>query len=213
MQWQITYLEFQMHQWKPSLLMKNFPDEHIFVMCKEPWYADITNYLANRRTPSSQLKQDNHRFFTQIWFFFQDEPYLFKYCPDQIIRRCLPEDEYHSVLTFCHEFACGGQFGPRKIAEKVKQSGFYWPTLFKDSYNFCKLCTRCQMTGRITHKDMMPLTPILEVKIFDVWASILWDPFQLLSATSSFWQPLITFLSGWKLYQLRRMTTELSSSF
>jgi len=50
---QITCLEFQMHQWKPSLLMKNFPDEHIFVMCKEPWYADITNYLANRRTPSS----------------------------------------------------------------------------------------------------------------------------------------------------------------
>jgi len=25
---------------------ENFPDEHIFTMCKEPWYADITNYLA-----------------------------------------------------------------------------------------------------------------------------------------------------------------------
>ena len=25
------------------------------------------------------------------------------------------------------------------------------------------------MTGRITRKDMIPLTPILEVKIFDLW--------------------------------------------
>jgi len=35
------------------LINENFLDEHIFVMCKEPWYADITNYLPTRRAPSS----------------------------------------------------------------------------------------------------------------------------------------------------------------
>ena len=25
---------------------ENFPNEHILVICKEPWYADIVNYLA-----------------------------------------------------------------------------------------------------------------------------------------------------------------------
>jgi len=69
---------------------ENFPDEHIFTMCKEPWYADIANYLATGQTPSSWPGQDKHRFMTQIRFFFWDEPHLFKYCPDQIIRRCLP---------------------------------------------------------------------------------------------------------------------------
>ena len=24
---------------------ENFPDEHTFMMCKEPWYADITNFI------------------------------------------------------------------------------------------------------------------------------------------------------------------------
>ena len=38
------------------LINENFPDEHIFVRCKEPWYADITNYLATGRTPSSWSK-------------------------------------------------------------------------------------------------------------------------------------------------------------
>jgi len=76
---------------------ENFPDEHIFVMCKEPWYADIANYLATGQTPSSWSNRDKHRFLTQIQFFFWDEPYLFKYFLDQIIRRCLPEDEHHNV--------------------------------------------------------------------------------------------------------------------
>ena len=112
------------------LINDNFPDENIFTMCKKPWYADIANYLATERTLTNLSNQDKHRFLTQIRFFYWDEPYLFKYCPDQIIRRCLPEDEHQSVLTFCHELACGGHFGPRKTAEKVLQSGFYWPTLF-----------------------------------------------------------------------------------
>ena len=63
-------------------------------------------------------------------------PDIFKYCPDQIIRRCVPEEEHRSVLIFCHELACSGHFDLRKTAEKVLQSGFYWPTLFKNSFTF-----------------------------------------------------------------------------
>ena len=49
---------------------EDFPDEHIFTMCKEPWYADIANYLATGRTPSNWSGQDKHRFMTQIGFSF-----------------------------------------------------------------------------------------------------------------------------------------------
>jgi len=38
---------------KTISINKNFPDEHILVMCKEPWYTDIANYLATGKTPSS----------------------------------------------------------------------------------------------------------------------------------------------------------------
>ena len=49
---------------------EDFPDEHIFVMCKEPWYADIANHLATGQTPLNWSNQDKHRFLTQILFFF-----------------------------------------------------------------------------------------------------------------------------------------------
>ena len=106
-----------------------------------------------------------------------EEPYLFKYCSGQINRRCIPDEEVKSVLTFCHELACGGHFDPRKIAEKVLQSGFYWLTLFKDVFDFCKTCTRCQMIGIISKCNMMPLNPILEVELFYVWGIDFMSPF------------------------------------
>jgi len=49
---------------------EDFSDEHIFMMCKEPWYADIVNYLATGRTPSNWSGQDKHRFMRQIQFLF-----------------------------------------------------------------------------------------------------------------------------------------------
>ncbi|XP_020269345.1 uncharacterized protein LOC109844641 [Asparagus officinalis] len=73
--------------------------------------------------------------------------------------------------------ACGGHFGPRKTAEKVLQSGLYWPTLFKDSFEFCKTCNRCQLLGKVTRRNMMPLQPILSVELFDLWGIDFMGPF------------------------------------
>ncbi|BBH09009.1 transposable element gene [Prunus dulcis] len=60
----------------------------------------------------------------------------------QIIRRCIPEAEQESVLKFAHHYACGGHFGQKRTAEKILQSGLFWPTLFRDSHNWCKACDR-----------------------------------------------------------------------
>lgn len=54
---------------------------------------------------------------------------LFKQGPDQIIRRCVPEDEMEQILEQCHSSPYGSHFGAVKTASKVLQSGFYLPTL------------------------------------------------------------------------------------
>ena len=97
--------------------------------------------------------------------------------PDQIIRRCVPEEEQQSVLNFCHNLACGGHFLGKKTLAKVLQSEFYWPTLFKDAYEFSKTCLRCQAMGNNSKRDMMPLNPILVVEIFNVWGIDFMGPF------------------------------------
>ena len=63
------------------------------------------------------------------------------------------------------------------MAAKVLQSGFYWPTLFKDAHKFCLECLRCQQTENITRKNMIPLSSILVMKVFDVWRIDFMGPF------------------------------------
>ncbi|KAL6329271.1 hypothetical protein AAG906_015469 [Vitis piasezkii] len=44
--------------------------------------------------------------FAKIHAYYWEEPFLFKYCADQIIRKCVPEDEQQGILSHCHENAC-----------------------------------------------------------------------------------------------------------
>ena len=52
---------------------------------------------------------------------------------------------------------------------KVLQSGFYCPSLFKEAHQICRVCDRCQRLGKLSRRHMMPLNPILVVKLFGVW--------------------------------------------
>ena len=60
---------------------------------------------------------------------------------------------------------------------KVLQSGFYWPSLFKEAHQMCRVCDRCQRLGKLSRCHMMPLNPILVVELFDVWGIDFMGPF------------------------------------
>ena len=88
-------------------------------------------------------------FFAKIHAYYWEEPFLFKYCADEIIRECVPEQEQSGILSHCHDNACGGHFASHKKTMKVIQSGFWWPSLFKDAHSMCKGCDRCQRLGKL----------------------------------------------------------------
>ncbi|KAL6313653.1 hypothetical protein AAG906_010071 [Vitis piasezkii] len=62
----------------------DFPEESLMLLEKTPWYAHIANYLVTGEVPN------------------------------QIIRKCVPEEEQQGILSHCHESACGGHFASRK---------------------------------------------------------------------------------------------------
>ena len=154
-----------------------FPEESLMQLEKAPWYAHIANFLATGEIPSDWKEQDRNYFFAKIPSYYWEEPFLFKYCADQIIRKCVPEEEQQGILSHCHESACGGHFASQKTAMKVLQSGFYWPSLFKEAHQMCRVCDRFQRLEKLSRRHMMPLNPILVVELFDVWGIDFMGPF------------------------------------
>ena len=154
-----------------------FLEESLLLVEKAPWYAHIANYLATGELPVNWKAQDKKFFFVKIHSYYWEEPFLYKYYADQIIRRCVPEAEQQGIISQCHENACGGHFASQKTARKVLQSGFHWPSLFKDVHTMCRECDKCQRLGKISFRHMMPLNPILVVDLFDVWGIDFMGPF------------------------------------
>ena len=72
----------------------SFPDEHLMTVRltepkPEPLYADLANYLAAKVLPGNKSYDQRKKFFSDLKYYFWDDPFLFKQCPDGIIRRCI----------------------------------------------------------------------------------------------------------------------------
>nr|GEZ72080.1 reverse transcriptase domain-containing protein [Tanacetum cinerariifolium] len=65
---------------------------------------------------SSQQKK---KFFKDVKHYFWDDPYLFRICVDQIIRRCVHGHEDFDILKACHKGPTGGHHGANLTAKKT----------------------------------------------------------------------------------------------
>ncbi|XP_073137226.1 uncharacterized protein [Henckelia pumila] len=138
-------------------LREEFPDEQLFSVSTElPWYANIVNYLVTNGFPSEFSKAQKDKVRSDAKYYVWNDPYLWKHCADQVIRRCVSASEVIPILTFCHSYACGGHFGAKRTARKILDCGFFWPSIFRDAYMFCKSCAQFQKTGKLRSRWIGP---------------------------------------------------------
>ena len=148
--------------------------------------------------PLGLSKAQRDKIKSDAKYFVWDDLHLWKHCANQVIRRCIPENEIISILTFCHSYACEGHFGAKTTTRKVLECGFYWPSLFQDSYSFCKSCKHCQNTSNISQRNKIN-PPYYFAKFLMFGASISWDRSLYLSVMFIFCLLLIMSQNGWKL--------------
>ncbi|GJU87567.1 hypothetical protein Tco_1295113 [Tanacetum coccineum] len=62
------------------------------------WFADFANYHAGNFIVKRMSSQQKNKFFKDVKHYFWDDPFLFKICADQVIRRCVhgKEDSRHT---------------------------------------------------------------------------------------------------------------------
>ncbi|GJZ73388.1 reverse transcriptase domain-containing protein [Tanacetum coccineum] len=86
-----------------------------------------------------------------------------------MIRRCVAGQEAVDILTACHSGPTEGHYDANYTAKKIFDSGFYWPTIYKDAHDLVTRCDTCQRQGKISQRDEMPQNSIQVCEIFDVW--------------------------------------------
>nr|GEV26104.1 reverse transcriptase domain-containing protein [Tanacetum cinerariifolium] len=158
----------------PKEINESFPLEILNLVStrgnsSSPWFADFTNHHAGNFVVKGMSSQQKSKFFKDLKHYFWDGPFLFKICADQVIKRCVSGQEAIDILKACHYGPTRGHHGPNYTAKKVFDSGFYWPTIYRDAQDLVKNCDVCQRQGKISQRDEMPQNSIQVCKNFDVW--------------------------------------------
>ncbi|GJW99835.1 reverse transcriptase domain-containing protein [Tanacetum coccineum] len=160
------------------------------------WFADFANYHAGNFVVKGMSSQQKNKFFKDVKHYFWDDPFLFIICADQVIRRCVYGQEAIDILKACHNGPTGGHHGPNYTAKNVFDSGFYWPTIYRDAHDLVKSCDSCQRHGKISQKDEMPQNAIQVYEIFDVWGINFMGPFPS-SRGNKYILMAVDYLSKW----------------
>nr|GEU91537.1 DNA-directed DNA polymerase [Tanacetum cinerariifolium] len=83
-----------------------------------PCFADFANFPAGNFIVKGMSSQQKKKVFKDVNHYFWDDPYLFRICVDQIIRRCVHGQEAYDILKACHEGPIGGHHGANFAAKK-----------------------------------------------------------------------------------------------
>nr|GEW01592.1 reverse transcriptase domain-containing protein [Tanacetum cinerariifolium] len=149
--------------------------------------ADHISRLENTHKDVLENKDINENFpvdistkeeiLQNVKHYFWDDPYLFRICANQIIRRCVHGQEAIDILKACHEGQTGGHHGANLTAKKVFDAGFFWPSIYRDAHDMIKSCDTCQRQGKNSQRDEMPQNATHVCKMFNVLGIDFMGPF------------------------------------
>ena len=141
-----------------SAVEDSFLEKHLFaVLVHSPWYVDIANYLVVGKIPSHLSKRERRRIVQHSARYYRIDRYVFYTRLDMEIRRCVREDEIHSILKPCHDEPCGGHFADKKNRHKVLRMDYFWPTLFHDAKKYVQACDNFEEMGQPNIFNETPL--------------------------------------------------------
>lgn len=87
---------------------------------------------------------------------------------DQVLRKCVMQEEIPGVLRESHEELARGHMEPDAIMQKALLER-WWPTLHTDAREWVLGCDTCKRVGKLLKWDFMPLFPSQPQELFERW--------------------------------------------
>ena len=156
---------------EPGNLEDNLPDAQLFyVQIADEYYADIIQFLTTGVAPDEFTKQQKKQLVVKAADFTLIAGCLYKLGLDEVLHICVMPHEKEAIIREAHSSTTGGHFAGKLNAQKILTAGLSWPTLHKDTKEFCRCCDICQRVGKPSWRDEMPLRPQITLRAFDKWA-------------------------------------------
>ncbi|XP_071696931.1 uncharacterized protein [Rutidosis leptorrhynchoides] len=95
------------------------------------------------------------------------EPYL----------RCVGPTQAKEIIQEMHEGVCSIHSGYRTIVNRIKRMGYFWPHMYRDTYDLIVNCEACQIHAPINRTPRRNMVPIHAAWPFCKWGIDIVGPF------------------------------------
>ncbi|KAK1609279.1 hypothetical protein QYE76_032952 [Lolium multiflorum] len=138
-------------------------DFQVQLMEPDDWRADIFNYLKDPARGAPK----RIRYMAMKYVLIGDD--MFYRTLEGLLLKCLGPAESNRFLHEVHEGACGTHQSAHKMKWLIRRSGFYWPTMLEDCFQYYKGCQACQKFGSIQMVPASAMNPIIKPWPFRGW--------------------------------------------
>jgi len=176
------------------------------------WATEIIQFLRNGLLP--QDKAVAWKVKNQATRFCFLREVLYKRGYSEPLLKCLSKTKVEYVMKEIHEGVCGNHSGGRILAQKTIRTGYYWPTVSKDSARIVKHCDKCQRFLRIMKTAPEKLTPLTSPWPFVKWGVDIVGPMPVGKGNQKFLVVAIDYFTKWEEAEaLAAITTTNITSF
>jgi hypothetical protein len=125
-------------------------------------YKNLVYYLQYHKFPDELDLHQRRRLCLESSKYIILGDFFLRRFVDGVLLRCVNNEEVQKLLQETHGSTdyvihVGGHFFAKSIAFKIIKNGYYWPSIFQDSYKFARSCDKCQKIIGKEHLSAMPL--------------------------------------------------------
>jgi len=107
------------------------------------WRVEIVDYLKN---PSQKVTRKLRYKLTK--YVLLDDQLYYK-TVNGVLLKCLNQEEAKVLMSEIHEGICVAHQSAFKMKWIIRRTGYFWPTIQEDYFEYDKGCQNCQHFGNI----------------------------------------------------------------
>jgi hypothetical protein len=127
------------------------------------WRKEIADYLEN---PSRKVSRK--LMYKAIKFVLLDQRLYYK-SMDGVLLQCLGQGETKRMMSEVYDGLCGAHQSAYRMKWVIRKTGYYWPTMLEDCFEYYKGCQDCKKFGNIQRVPASSLNPIIKPWPFRGW--------------------------------------------
>jgi ribonuclease HI len=141
----------------------------------DAWISEIRDYLKENILPKDHVSAERIMRLAKRYTMVEGD--LYHHGANEILMRCITQEEGRELLAEIHGGECGSHSASRTLVGKGFRHGFYWPTTLLDVVEMVKSCKACQFHAKQIHTPAQALQMIPPSWPFAVWGVDILGPF------------------------------------